>query len=165
MGTPNFFSLDGDVANGINPYRPGIDTVGGVGKLDDAQYPPDPETMFTAADFNQGNYLLVALAKVAPLARIYIQIVSGNPTVYAVVAMGNLLTTGDFTVTAAADGDFAVTCPATKIPGPLFGVVHIQSTSDFRGTAARNSGGDGLEVRTRNSAGTLADVDCVVDWC
>jgi hypothetical protein len=167
MATPeSYFCLNGDVANGINPFRPGVDTLGGVNKRNDDQYLPDPDTMFTGPDFNQHTYLLTGLARVVPLVRIYIKIVGGLPTVYAVMAIGTVLATTDFTVTPAADGNFAITCPATKLPPPIFGGgVHCQTTSDFRGVSAVNTGGDGLEVRTRNSAGTLADVDCIVDWC
>jgi hypothetical protein len=166
MTTPAYYCLDGDVANGINPFRPGTDTIGGVAKEDDAQYLPDPDTMFTAADFNQRGHLAVGLAKVAPLARVYVKFSGGTPSVYAVLGMGSLLATGDFVLTDNGTGDTTVTCAVTHIPGPLFcGGVHPQTTSDIRGVGAVTGSGDGIRCVTRNSAGAATDTDFVVDWC
>ena len=165
MDAPDFFTLDGDVDNGINPYRPSLTTFGGATKLDDQTYPPDPETMLTAAQENQKESALAGLARIAPLARLYIKFSGGTPSLYAVLGFGSLLQTTDFTVTDSGTGVTTITCPATKIPGPTFPAgLTLLSSSDVRGSAVVNGGGNGLIVYTRNSAGTLADVDFTVDW-
>ena len=166
MATPEYYSLDGDVANGINPYRPGTDTIGGVAKEDDAQYLPDPDTMFTAKDFNQRGNLAVGLARVAPLARIYVKFSGGTPSVYAVLALGHLLVIGDFTVTDNGVGDVTISCPVTKIPGPIFcGGVFPQSATNASGNGVVTGTGDGIRIVTFNAAGAAADINFVVDWC
>lgn len=165
MDAPEYFTLDGDVANGVNPYRPSLTSFGGATKIDDQTYPPDPETMLTAAQENQKENALAGLSRIAPLARLYVKFSGGTPSLYAVLAFGSELQISDFTVTDSGTGTTSITCSATKIPGPAFpSGLTLLSSSDVRGSAVVNGGGDGIIVYTRNSAGTLADIDFVVDW-
>lgn len=166
MSSPSWLTYDGDVANGVNPRRPGIGDVGGAAKLDDQQYPPDPETMPTAADENQQERVLVGLARLAALATLYVKYSAGVPSVYAVIAPGTLLQASDFTVVDTATGTVTITCPATKIPPPTFfrGPWHQNSTGGS-GSATITGAGDGFVIYLRNSTGALTDLDFVFDWC
>lgn len=161
--SPSFLTYDGDAATGALPYRPGIDDVGGGQKLDDSNDPPDPETMATAADFNEMGMLLVALGKVTPAALLVVAN-SGTPAITSLRATGSLLALSDFTVIDHGTGDTEITCPATKIVPPLIGLGFSQKIGDFRVSARVNATNDGVRVETRNSAGTLADVDFCVFW-
>lgn len=156
-------TYDGDIANAISPFRPGIQDVGGGAKLDDADFTPDPVTMFTAADFNQMGLLLVALGKVTPAAIIVVTN-AGTPAVSAIRAAGSLLVSGDFTVIDHGAGDTEITCPSTKIMQPLAGLGFSQAAGDFRVSGRVNGTNDGIRIETRNSAGTLADVNFIAFW-
>ncbi len=163
MSTPTYYVFDGDPDNAVNPRRPGIDDVGGAQKVNDAEYLPDPD-MPDADDDNQHQRLLVGLCKVADGAKIYVKFISGTPTVFGIRAVGSALVAGDFTVTPVATGKFKISCPATKIVPPFFGKAFSQATGDNSANAYVSGSGAELTVEVR-TGGTLANVDCVVEWC
>lgn len=161
--SPAYLTFDGDVANGVNPYRPGTNDVGGCQKLDDSEEPPDDETMASADDFNQMGKLIVALCKVAGAAVMYVSN-SGTPAITGLRAAGSLLTVPDFTVIDQATGDTEIKCPASKLMAPLGCIAVPQKAGDYRASARINTTGDGVRVEMRNSAGTLTDADFLLVW-
>lgn len=116
MSTPSYFTFDGDPPNSVAPRRPGIDDVGGAAKLDDQQYPPDPQTMPTAADENQAERLLVGYGKVVPAIIISVKFTAGAPVLDAFAAVGFNITTPDITFTDHADGDTSVLIATGELP-------------------------------------------------
>jgi hypothetical protein len=163
MSTPNFLVYNGSISDGVPPYRPGVDSVGGNQKLDDAEFPPDPVTMFTAADFNQHSGLLVALCKVTPAA-LFLVANAGTPSISGLRAAGSLLVIGDFTVIDRGIGDTEITCPASKIMQPFAAIGFSQGAGDFRVSARVNGTNDGIRIETRNSGGALADMNFFAMW-
>lgn len=163
MTSPNFNTYDADPANGINPYRPSLNDVGGGQKQDDSQYLPDPVTMFTAADFNEIGQLCVAFGKVTPGALLFV-VNAGTPAITGLRAAGSLIVAGDFTVIDHGAGDTEITCPATKIMQPFAALGFSQAAGDFRVSARVNGTNDGIRIETRNSAGTLTDMNFVAFW-
>jgi len=163
MPSPDFLTYDGDVANGINPYRPGIDDVGGGQKLNDQNEPPDPITMLDARDFNEMSFLLVAHGKVTPAAIVLVTN-AGTPAIAGVRAAGSQIVSADFTVIHHATGDVEITCPQTKIIPPWAAFGFSQAIGDWRVSGRINATNDGIRLETRNSAGTLADVNFVAFW-
>jgi hypothetical protein len=175
MTSPAFLVYDADPANGINPYRPSLNDVGGGQKLDDSFYPPDPVTMPTAADFNEMGGLLVALGKVTPAAIILIAN-AGTASITALRAAGSVITAlpvtivgtgstcGDFTVTRHAAGDVEIQCPATKLMQPFGALGFSQAAGDSRVSARLNGTGDGIRIETRNSSGALTDMPFLAFW-
>jgi hypothetical protein len=163
MTAPNFLTYEGDVADGVNPYRPGINDVGGAAKIDDQNAPPDPVTMPTAAEWNEFSLLLVAFAKVTGAALIYVSN-SGTPTISGLRAASSIILAGDFTVTHNGTGDTSISCPATKIMAPFACLAFTQAAGDLRASGRLNGTGDGVRIETRNGAGTLTDCDFVCMW-
>jgi hypothetical protein len=162
--TPTYCSYDGSVEDGVNPYRPGIDTVGGAAFEDDSQYPPDPTTQLTALVENQNEMLIVALSKVTPAAILHVKFSSGVASIFGVRTASSILSAGDFTITEHADGDTEITCPATKLIQPFACVAVPQATGDFRASGYVNGTSTGIRVETRNSAGALADCNFIAIW-
>lgn len=163
MTSPLVLTYDGDVPNGVNPYRPSLNDVGGGAKQDDSQYLPDPVTMFTAADFNEIGKLCVAFGKVTSAAILFVAN-SGAPAITGLRAAGSVIVAGDFTVIDHGAGDTEITCPATKIMQPFAALGFSQAAGDFRISARVNGTNTGIRIETRNSAGSLADVDFVAFW-
>lgn len=164
MGVPSYLTYDGNLSASINPFRPGIDSVGGASFLDDSQYPPDPTTMMTAAVENQNEMLIVAMAKVTPCAVIIVQVSGGIPSISSVRAAGSLLSSSDFTVTDLGTGFTELICPATKIIQPLGCIAVPQATGDFRSSAYVNGTSNGIRIEIRNSSGTLTDCNFMALW-
>lgn len=170
----DFLVYDGDPSNGIAPYRPSANDLGGCQKLDDANFPADPVTMPSAWEYNEMGLLLVALAKVTGAALIYVSN-SGTPTISGlraagsiitaspVVTVGSVSTCGDFTVTHNGAGDFSVVCSATKLMAPFACLAFPQVAGDFRASGRLNGTGNGVRVETR-SGSTLTDCDTIVFW-
>jgi hypothetical protein len=162
--TPTYCSYDGNITDGVNPYRPGIDTVGGASFVDDSQYPPDPTEQLTALVENQNEMLLVALSKVTPAAIIYVKVTAGTPSIFGLRSASSILTTSHFTVTDLAIGKTELTCPATRLIQPFACFAAPQATGDLRASGYVNGSSTGIVIETRNSAGTLTDCDFVAIW-
>jgi len=161
--TPTYCSYDGSVAEGVNPFRPGIDTVGGASFEDDAQYPPDPTQQLTALVENQNEMLIVALSKVTPAAVIYVHN-SGTPSIFGLRCASSILLPSDFTVIDHGAGDVELKCSATLLIQPFACIAVPQSSGDYRASGYVNTTADGVRVEIRNSAGALTARDFVVFW-
>lgn len=164
MGVPLYLTYDGSIYASVNPFRPGIDSVGGASFVDDSQYPPDPTTMLTAAAENQNEMLIVALSKVTPCAVLIVKFTSGTPSIFSLRAAGSVIAISDFAVTDLGTGFTEIICPATKIIQPLGCIAVPQATGDFRASAYVNGTSNGIRIETRNSAGTLADCNFMALW-
>ncbi len=162
--TPTYCSYDGSIADAVNPYRPGIDTVGGAAFVDDSQYPPDPNTQLTALVENQNEMLIVALGKVTPAALLTVSVSGGLASIVSVRAASSILIAGDFTVTYVGTGITEITCPATKLIQPFACFAATQVAGDFRASGRVNGTSDGIRVETRNSAGALVDCNFAAIW-
>lgn len=107
----------------VPPRRPGVDDFNGCAKMDDAEFPPDPETMPSAAEWNTKGLLLVALGKVVPNARISVHFANGAPTLASFTAAPNAVTVTTLSVARTAGGslagDVSITWPAGTFPEPL----------------------------------------------
>lgn len=99
-----------------SPRRPGLDDVGGAQKEDDSQYPPDPRTMLTAADWNQVSRLVAGLARVCPLAVLSVAYEGSEPVISHVLAPGSKLSPSSFTVNRRDPGDVEIGWPAGALP-------------------------------------------------
>ena len=162
---PTYCCYDGSVADSVNPFRPGIDTVGGAAFVDDQRYPPDPNTQLTAIAENQNEMLLVALSRVTPAAIMYITNPGlGSATITSLRSASSILSTSDIVVGAHSVGDVEITCPATKLIQPLACLAFTQVAGDYRASGRINATSDGVRVETRNSSGTPVDCDFVVIW-
>lgn len=161
---PTYCSYDGSIAASVNPYRPGIDTVGGAAFQDDSQYPPDPNTQLTALAENQNEMLMVALSKVTAAAVVYVKFAAGTPSIFGLRAASSILLPADITVTDLGTGFTDLSCSATKLIQPFACVPVPQATGDFRASGYVNSTSNGIRIETRNSAGTLTDCDFVAFW-
>jgi len=164
MATPDYFVFNGDPDNSISPRRPGIDDVGGAAKEDDQEFPPNPITMPTAPDENQAERLLVGYGKVVDSAKVYVKFVAGAPTIFGIRAVGENLIGSDFTPTHVATGKVKIACPSSKIVPPFFGKAYPQATGDNTAVAYITGSGEEITIETR-TAGALADVDFVLEWC
>lgn len=160
----DFCTWDGSVSESVNPYRPGINDVGGAAFVDDSVYVPDPTTMLSASVENQNERQLVALAKVVPSAIIFVKVSGGVPSVFAVRAASSILSIGDISVTDNGAGDTTLQCPATKLIQPFGCLVTPNQTGDFRAVGYVTGTGDGIRIEIRNSTGTLTDCNFVAYW-
>ncbi|MBA2687506.1 MAG: hypothetical protein H0U64_05350 [Gemmatimonadaceae bacterium] len=161
MSAPAYLTWRGDVANGINPYRPAVSDFGGVDKLNDAAYPPSPNEP-SAEEWNQIVGQLAAFAQVLPAARIDVRFSAGVPSVFAVYSANSDLVVGDVTCTDTGTGIVTLSILASKLPDPRWGNAVPQATGNNTGLAFRN-GAQSLRCEIR-TAGTLADVNFLADW-
>jgi hypothetical protein len=162
MAAPEYLTWTGDVANGVNPYRPAVGDLGGNNKIDDADYPPqpgDPE----ASEWNQGMGQIAVCASAIPAAILDIRFSAGVPSLFGIIHSANPeLVAGDVTVTDSGTGLVTIVIPAAKLPDARWGEAKPQVTGNHTGVAFRNAAQSlRCEIRT---AGTLADVNFVAFW-
>ena len=162
ISTPTYYVFDGDPDNAVSPRRPGIADVGGGEKQNDQEHLPDPD-MPDADDDNQHQWLLVGLAKTATMASIFVKFTGGVPSIYGIRAVGSDLQASDFTPTDVVTGKVKIACPSSKIVPPLFPRAFPQATGNHTAVAYVSGSGEEITIEVR-TAGTLADVDFVVDW-
>jgi hypothetical protein len=151
------------------PHRPALSELGGGAKENVAKRPPDPVKHPTAEDFNQMSKQHEAANRVLPLARLFVRITAGTPSVFAVQALGSNVVVGDFTVTDNAAGDTTIawtTGTGGKLPAAV-GVGGLTVTSDVAIDEARafltTSGSNpAVRVKTKNG-GTGTDTNFTVD--
>jgi len=161
---PTYCSYDGSIADGVNPYRPGIDTVGGAAFVDDSEFPPDPTQQLTALAENQNEMLMVALSKVTPAALIYVKFTGGTPSIFGLRAASSILLPEHFTIIDRGTGDTEITCPATRLIQPLACIAVPQATGDFRASGYVNGTSTGIRIETRNGSGSLTDCNFLALW-
>lgn len=161
MAAPDYLTFTGDPDNGVNPYRPAIGDFGGIDKVNDAEYPPqpgDPE----ASEWIQIVRTIAALAGSEPLARIEIRFAGGTPSVFAIWSLNPELLISDITVTDLGTGQVRLAIPATKLPDLRWGDARPQATGNHTAHGFRSAANQlTCEIRT---AGTLADVNFLAVW-
>ena len=159
MTSPDYYVLDGDPGASIEPRRPTLADVGGAAFVDDQAYPPDPTTMPSAAMENQNEKLIQGFGKVVPIAILSIKFAAGTPGIDRMTALGSLLEAAHFTIAKLGVGYTRISWAANKLPPSVapatLGGLH--SDGDFRGVAI--PGTNQVEIKTRDSAGALADCD------
>ncbi|WP_394849714.1 hypothetical protein LZC95_19955 [Pendulispora brunnea] len=101
------------------PRRPGLSTFNGAAKADDAEFPPDPKTMPSAAEYNALCRLVIAYGKVVPVAIVDVAFTGGAASVQRFVAAGSHVTTASFTVQRTGPGDTDVLWPEDAFPAPV----------------------------------------------
>jgi hypothetical protein len=97
--TPKYCTLDGDPANGIAPYLPGVHDMGGAAYIDDdAEGGPVPEQDCMADDVNQMQKLLVRACRMIPKASFDLSLASTVVTLNGFIACNETLTIDDLIV-------------------------------------------------------------------
>jgi hypothetical protein len=148
----NTFDLD-------PPRRPSLDDCGGAGKEDDVEYPPDPLTHPTAAEFNLFARMIAVFGGVLPHTFVDVRINAGAPVIDAAGSFRTSVTTATFTPTDNGTGDTTIAWPADTFPTAIGKPV----------ACITSSSGDYLEpnvdvltnsfrVKTKDKTGALADV-------
>jgi hypothetical protein len=149
------------------PHRPALDELGGGTKENDPAFPPDPIKHPRAEEYNQFSKQFAGYGRIAPLARLHVQISGGVPTIIAAQAPGANVDIGDFTVVDNAAGDTTIwwttgsggTLPATT--GYPEASVATDDDTTITAVYTTVSGHPAVHVRTR-TAGTLTDANFVV---
>lgn len=145
----------------VPPRRTTTNDFNGCVKVDDQQYPPDPATMPSGAEYNTLCLLMVAVNRVMPAA--VISVTGGNPpTLAGFAAPGSSIVGGTFTLTRNGAGDVSITWPANTFPTPATAPVvstNAGAQSDADVVAITN----GVRVRTYNAAGAATDLSFTVE--
>jgi hypothetical protein len=102
------------------PRRPGIGDVGGGQKENDVEFPPDPDRMPTAEDFNQISKQIVALWAVSAVAVVHVSFLTGSPIISSVYSARTGLVAADFSLTDHGAGDTSVLHAGGKLPANTF---------------------------------------------
>lgn len=145
-----------------SPRRPTADDVDATLE-DDGAYPPAAGMPY-ADQLNQGLKLARACGLMIYVAKIEVHFAGGTPSVHAVAAANDAIVPGTFTVTDNTAGDTTITWPADTFPiaalSPTASIVDTSHGSWLHPTCATVS--NGVRVKTRNSGGTLADVNFIL---
>lgn len=164
-------SPDGSTFDLDPPRRPGLSDLGGATKISHPRRPPDPATMPTAEEWNHFAKLLEKVGSLMPLARVYVRITGGTPSIQHVVGVRSGLVAGDFTVQDHGTGDTSLRWIAPGVGGQkLPATSGAPSASIVQDVAAPGhcvfyttiSSMPAVRVKTF-SAGVAADADFVVD--
>ena len=148
------------------PHRPGLSELGGGAKENSVQFPPDPVKHPTAEDFNQFSRQIEAMGKVTPLAVVWMRIVAGTPSVYAVQAQGANVVAGSFTITDVGAGETLIAWKTGTgaVAGALAAAVGVKAsqTDDVdidRIRAILTTSGSDPAARVKTFLGAVA-TDC-----
>lgn len=161
MSGTQFLTYRGDVANGVNPYRPAEGDMGGTDKENDAEFVPSPNDP-EASEWNQLVGISAAHAAMLPMALIDVRFSGGVPFVFAVYSTNPDLLIADIGCADTATGKVTLTIPATKLPDLRWGDARPQATGDNKGVGYRSAAQTLVcEIRT---AGSLADVNFMAVW-
>lgn len=164
MSAPTYLTLRGDVANGINPYKPSEASMGGAEKENDAKYVPNPTTDPSAEEWNQKVGILAAVARMSAWAAIDVRFSGGTPSIFGVTSLNDDLEAADITPTDVGTGIITLAIPATKLPDPSHGRADIQETGNFTANAFRSAANTmRVEIYDADS-GAAADKNVVVYW-
>lgn len=136
------------------PVRPGTDHFNGIAKIDDAAYPPNPQTQPNADEWNTIEWLLLSIGRVMPVA-VFTVTNSGTPILTKVQTAAKDKSPGDFTVTDVATGRVRIEWAAGTFPSSAGGL--IPGLNGGPGMIHAVEITNGLEVFTYNSAGAAAD--------
>jgi len=97
--------------------------VGGTAKLDDAEFPPNPVTDATAADYMQIGQLARRAAIMSPTVTLVVHFTGSTPAISAVYTKIATLVAGSFTVVDNGTGDTSITWAAGTFPSDSRGPV------------------------------------------
>ena len=147
-------------SSSLPPRRPILNDFNGAVKIDDANYPPDPQTMPNSAELNLYGRIHVAVGAVVPNA--ILSVTGGPPTLLAgFVSPSTLVSSGTFTVVRNGAGDVSITWPANTFPVAQVGpMVSTNAGTQCSGDAVAIT--NGVRVRTYNSAGAATDYSFTV---
>lgn len=95
------------------PRKPNLDDFNGANKFDDAEFPPDPTTMPTSAEYNTLCRLAVTNSRMSPVLVVAVRWVSTVPTIDYVLAANSQTLASHLTVTTAGVGDVTIDWPTT----------------------------------------------------
>lgn len=143
----------------VPPRRPGLDDVGGATQENDPDYPP-LVGMPTAEMANQAQKLLSAFGAVTPLAIVSVRFNAGTPVVdlYTEVRSAPAAPT----VADLGAGDTSITWSPFPFPAPVARAMVTLSEDLAMLAPVVVPISNGFEVKTRNSAGALADCGFVL---
>lgn len=159
MTAPN--TLTFDIAP---PRRPSLDDCGGATLINDAVDPPDPQTMPYAEQLNQWAKQIARFGGSIAVARFSIVFSAGTPSIGQFVCLPTAPITGTFTVTDNGNGDTTISWPAdTFPPSVLKPMVALNEDVAALAPVAWMPNATSVRVKTRDSAGTLADIGFTVE--
>lgn len=152
------------------PHRAALSELGGGAKENNTTFRPDPVKHPTAEDFNQMSRQLEAFNRMTPLVRLFVRIIAGTPSVFAVQAPGNNVATGDFNVIDNGAGDTTIwwtTGTGGLLPAAV-GVGGLTITEDVAITEARallttQAGNPAVRVKTKITGSVATDAHFTVD--
>lgn len=96
-------------------YRPGAPDFNGAALVDDTVYPPDPQTMPTAALFNTIDWTIVSLGKMCEVGTFAVT-AGSSPIMTSWQTAANLITTNPFTLIRNGVGDYTIEWAANTFP-------------------------------------------------
>jgi hypothetical protein len=99
------------------PRRPALADVGGGEKIDDAENPPDPQTMPYATEYNTFAHLLAAYGRIVSSVKLSIE-GGAAPFISGIAALGSNVTLATFRVDRDGPGDVRITWPPRTLPTP-----------------------------------------------
>lgn len=134
--------------------RPGLDDVGGATQENDPEYPP-LVGMPTAEMANQAQKLLAAYGAVTPLAIVSVRFNAGTPVMDLYTEVRT--TPVQPTLNDLGNGDTSVTWNPYPFPAAIARAVVTLNDDLAMLAPVVLPVTNGFEVKTRNSAGTLAD--------
>lgn len=153
------------------PRRPGLSDLGGAQKENHPKRPPDPVKHPTAEEWNHFAKLLAKLGAIVPLARVYVRVTAGVPSIQNVVGMRSDLLAADLTLEDHGTGDTSIrwVAPGTsgaKLPATLGApdacIVQDLAAPGHLAFYTTVAGLPAVRVKTF-SAGVAADADFVVN--
>lgn len=150
-----------DLTWDIRPARrPSLEDVGGATLIDDAENPPDPETMPYADQLNQLQKQAQAVGRAIFACGFELLISGGVPAIGRVSAPSTTVDASAFGIVDNGNGDTTVTWPAGTFPTPaLPPKAYMTSDGSWLDPIVLEVA-NGLRIKTRNSAGTLTDGNC-----
>lgn len=167
MAAEETYTWDVDTADG-GARRAASADLGGSTMTDDANYPPDKSREPHADLFKQQTAQLAGLNRICPAAILEVTN-SGAPSISYVAAMGTTVDASVFDVTDDGAGNTLIEWTRGVLPTAYLRpkAFHDSDTAAPQPYAVRVSdvttaGLDGVRVKTRNAAGSLADMNFTV---
>lgn len=164
MAAEETYTWDVDTADG-GARRAASADLGGSTMTDDANYPPDKSREPHEELFHQWNAQLAGLNRICPAAILEVTN-SGTPSISYVAAMGTTVDASVFDVTDEGAGTTLIEWTRGVLPTAYLRpkAFHDSDTAAPQPYAVRVSdvttaGLDGVRVKTRNAAGSLADMN------
>ena len=144
----------------VPPRRPVLNDFNGAAKVDDATFPPDPQTMPNAAELNLAAKLAVAVGAVMPV--LVFSVIGGvTPTLFGIITAVTAVIPSTLTVVRNGTGDVSITWPAGTFPTPS-----VYPTACTNAGAAGDADvvpiTNGVRVRTYNGSAVATDLSFTV---